>query len=93
MTQGDEMNIAFQLETLTHSDGSPEIVKIECEPTTAEAGEEIEIEELSVGSWEFRFVAPADFDETYPLFKRFGRYRLSAQAVCDACSEAWNQHA
>jgi hypothetical protein len=45
---------------------------------------------LSVGSWEFRFVVPADFDETHPLFKSFGRYRLSAQAVCDACSEAWH---
>lgn len=90
MEQGDEANIAFQVEALTNSDGTPEIVKVECEPTTAEPSEVFDVEEIGVGAWEFQFVVPADFDETYPLFKRFGRYGFRAQAVCDACSEAWH---
>jgi hypothetical protein len=36
MEQGDDVTIAFQIEAFTNSDGSLEIVKIECELTTAE---------------------------------------------------------
>jgi hypothetical protein len=90
VAQGDEVNIAFQVEALTNSDGSPEIVKVECEPTTAQPSEGFDVEELGVGAWEFQFVLPADFDETYPLFNRFGRYGFNPQAVGDACVDAWH---
>jgi hypothetical protein len=69
MEQGDDVTIAFQIEAFTNSDGSLEIVKIECELTTAEPSQDLEAEELGVGSWEFRLVVPADFDETYPPFQ------------------------
>ena len=83
------MNVAFQVETLTNSEGAREIVKVECAPTTGEASIELDAQEIAVGSWEFQFVVPGDFDDAHPLFKKFGRYGLTAQTVCDACSEAW----
>ena len=35
--RGNAMNIAFQIEALTNSDGNCEVVAIECDPTTEAA--------------------------------------------------------
>jgi hypothetical protein len=57
------MNDTFQIEfspTLT------EFNKVEREPTTDEAGEVLDVQDIGAGGWEFQFVMPADFDDTQP---------------------------
>jgi hypothetical protein len=87
------MNVTFQIETLTNSDGTPEVVKVECEPTTDEAGETLDVQDIGAGAWEFQFVVSADFDETHPIFRQFKRYELDEQDVWQACAEAWQAQA
>jgi hypothetical protein len=89
MPRGDATSIAFQVDALTNSDGTREIVKVECEPTTSEESDELTVQELDFGAWEFQFVVPADFDSAEPVFRKFQRYGLSAETVGDACIEAW----
>jgi hypothetical protein len=83
------MNVTFQIETLTNSDGTQEIVKVECEPTTDEVGGAVNVHDIGVGAWEFQFVVPADFDDTDPIFRQFERYGVDGQDVCEACTQAW----
>ena len=82
------LNVAFQIEVLTNSDGVRQIVNVECDSTTDAASDNLHAEELGVGCWELFFVLPADFDGTEAVFKQFTRYRLTAEAVLDACVEA-----
>ena len=67
------MNIAFQIEALTNSDGNREVVAIECDPTTEPANDALDASEIDEGAWEFRFVVVDDFDGSEPVFKRFER--------------------
>lgn len=89
MQSGDGTNIAFQVDALTNSDGTREIVEVECEPTSGQVSEELSVQELDFGAWEFQFVVPADFDAAEPVFRKFQQYGLSAETVGDACIEAW----
>jgi transposase-like protein len=79
------MNVAFQIEVLSNSDGKREIISVECDPTVDEAGDTLAAQELGEGCWEFRIVVPDDFDETQAVFRKFSRYGLSPQTVLDAC--------
>jgi hypothetical protein len=45
------MNVAFQVEALTNSEGAREIVKVECAPTAGEASDGLDAQEIAVGSW------------------------------------------
>ena len=82
------MNIAFQIEALTNSDGNREVVAIECDPTTEPANDALDASEIDEGAWEFRFVVADDFDGSEPVFKRFERYRLDPESVHEACRKA-----
>jgi len=82
------MNIAFQLEVLTNSDGDREIVNIDCDPTAERANGALDAVQIDEGAWEFRFVLKDDFKDEEPIFKRFERYGLDPQAVHDACRQA-----
>ena len=82
------MNVAFQIEILTNSNGAREIVSVECDPTTETASDHLGVEELGVGSWQFLFVVPEDFDGAEAVFTQFERFGLSAQTVLDACADA-----
>jgi hypothetical protein len=82
------MNIAFQIEALTNSDGSREIVHIDCDPTAEAAEATLDATEIDTGAWEFRFVVSDDFDHAEPVFKRFARYGLDPENVHDACRDA-----
>ena len=82
------MNVAFQIEVLTNSDGVRQIVSVECDSTTDTPSDNVHAEELGVGCWELSFVIPAEFDGTEAVFKKFTRYGLTAEAVLDACVEA-----
>ena len=82
------MNVAFQIEVLTNSDGARQIVGVECDSTTDEPSENLHAEELGVGCWELSFVVSADFDGTEAVFSKFRRYGLTAEVVREACAEA-----
>ena len=82
------MNIAFQVEVQTNSDGRREIVRVECDLTTDPPSDAIEVAELGGGAWEFSFVLCEDFDGTEPVFRRFSRYGLVDEDVMTACSKA-----
>ena len=82
------MNVAFQIEILTNSNGAREIVSVECDPTTETASDDLGVEELGAGSWQFLFVVPEDFDGTEAVFTQFERFGLSVQTVLDACTDA-----
>jgi hypothetical protein len=82
------MNLVFQIEALTNSEGESEFVSVECEPTTDEPSDDVDAQELGAGAWEFTFVLPAGFDGTEAIFRKFGRYRLTADAVYEACADA-----
>jgi hypothetical protein len=82
------MNIAFQIEAITNSDGDREVVHIECDPTTELVSETLEASEIDEGAWEFSFVLDEDFDGTEPVFARFGRYGLDPASVHAACRDA-----
>lgn len=82
------MNIAFQIEAITNSDGDREVVHIECDPTTERATETLEASEIDEGAWEFRFVLDEDCDGTEPVFAHFARRRLEPAAVHEACRDA-----
>jgi hypothetical protein len=82
------MNIAFQIEAITNSDGDCEVVHIECDPTSEPAAGTLGASEIDEGAWEFRFVLDEDFDGTEPVFARFGRYRLDPASVHAACRDA-----
>ena len=62
------MNVAFQVEACTDADGGREIVSIECDPTSEEASDELEAEQLGGGNWQFQFVVSAPFDGSEPVF-------------------------
>jgi hypothetical protein len=81
------MNLAFQIEVLTNSDGSREVVHIECDPTSEAADDALDATEIDAGAWEFRFIVADDFDGTEPVFRRFARYRLDPVAIHEACRE------
>lgn len=68
--------------------GEREITAIECEPTTDDTSPLLDVSELSVGSWEIRFVVPSDFDGSEAIFKRFERHKLDPDAVFNACDAA-----
>ena len=82
------MNIAFQIEALTNSDGSREIVNIDCDPTAEAAEGTLDATEIDSGAWEFRFVVSDDFDDAESVFKRFVRYGLDPDNVRDTCRNA-----
>ena len=82
------MNIAFQIEALSHSDGDREVVSVECDPTADAAVGTLHATEIDEGAWEFRFVVSEDFDGSELVFKRFGRYRLDPETVHQACRDA-----
>ena len=82
------MNMAFQIEVLTNSEGVREMVRIECDPTADVPGDGLEAEELGAGAWEFLFVLPEDFDGTESVFRHFRRYGLDADDVVTACKDA-----
>ena len=82
------MNIAFQIEVLTNSDGSREIVNIDCDPTAEAAEGTLDATEIDAGAWELRFVVSEDFNDAEPVFKRFARYGLDPENVRDACRNA-----
>ena len=81
-------NVVFQMEVMTNSDGEPEICHIECDPTNDDASNDLEAWELGADAWEFTFTLPARFDGGEPLFRKFKRYGLAAEAVVQACREA-----
>jgi hypothetical protein len=64
------MNIAFEIEACTNADGDPEIVSIECDPTSEDASDELEAEELSPGTWQLQFVVPATLEGNESLFRK-----------------------
>ena len=82
------MNIAFQIEALTNSDGGREVLNIECDPTAEPANDALDASEIDEGAWEFRFVVSEDFDGSERVFNRFVRYRLDPEQVRDACRVA-----
>ena len=82
------MNIAFQIEALTNSDGGREVLNIECDPTAEPANDALDASEIDEGAWEFRFVVSEDFDGSEGVFNRFVRYRLDPEQVRDACRVA-----
>ena len=82
------MDVAFQIEVLTNSGGVREMVRVECAPTADAPSEELEVEELGAGAWEFLFVLPEDFNGTEPVFLRLGRYGMNAEDVVAACRDA-----
>ncbi|HXF54293.1 MAG TPA: hypothetical protein VNK52_09240 [Hyphomicrobiaceae bacterium] len=84
----DEMNLAFQIDTLTNSDGEMEIVRVECEPTEIDASHELAAEETGTGVWEFEFVVDVNFDGGERVFRAFRRYGLDPGAVYEACAQA-----
>jgi hypothetical protein len=82
------MNVAFQVEACTHADGGRELVSIECDPTSDDASEELEAEELGAGIWQFQFVVPASLDGSEPVFRKAARYGLDRETLREACLEA-----
>ena len=82
------MNVAFQVEACTNADGSREIVSIECDPTSEDASEALEAEELGAGTWQFEFVVPGSFDGSESVFRKLSRYGLDGDALQEACAEA-----
>ena len=82
------MNVAFQVEACTNAAGGREIVSIECDPTSDDASDELEAEELSPGTWQFEFVVPASLEGFESVFRKFGRYSLEREALREACAEA-----
>jgi hypothetical protein len=82
------MNLVFQIEALTNSEGEREFVGVECDPTTDEPTDDVDAQELGAGAWEFTLVLPAGFDGTDAVFRKFARYRLTADAVFEACADA-----
>jgi hypothetical protein len=82
------MNIAFQIEALTNSDGDREVLNIECDPTAEPANDALDASEIDEGAWEFRFVVSEDFDGSERVFNRFVRYRLDPEQVRYACRVA-----
>ena len=82
------MNVAFQVEACTNADGGREIISIECDPTSEDAGDELEAEELGAGTWQFQFVVPASLDDGEPVFRKLSRYGLDRDSVREACVEA-----
>ena len=82
------MNIAFQIEALTNSDGDREVLNIECDPTAEPAKDALDASEIDEGAWEFRFVVSENFDGSERVFDRFVRYRLDPEQVRDACRVA-----
>jgi hypothetical protein len=81
-------NVAFEIEAVANADGDWEIVNVECEPTTEVTNKVPAASEIDAGSWEFRFVLPADFGSDEFMFDRFARYGLTPQTVHHACCEA-----
>ena len=84
----DRMNVTFQIEACTNADGGREIVSIECDPTSEEASDDVEAEELGGGNWQLQFVVPASFDGSEPVFRNVSRYGLDRQGLQEACAEA-----
>jgi hypothetical protein len=82
------MNIAFQVEACTNADGAREIVSIECDPTSEDASDELEAEELSPGTWQFQFVVSAILERSESLFRKLARYGLGRDALREACEQA-----
>jgi hypothetical protein len=82
------MNVAFQIEVLTDTAGVRQIVRAECDPTVDARSEELDVQELGAGAWEFLFVLPEEFDGTETLFSKFRPYGLTRDAIVQACSEA-----
>jgi hypothetical protein len=82
------MNVAFQVEACTDADGGREIVSIECDPTSEEASDDLEAEELGGGNWQFQFVVAASLDASEPVFRKIGRYGLDRDALQEACADA-----
>jgi hypothetical protein len=82
------MNVAFQVEACTHADGGREIVSIECDPTTDDASEDLESEELGAGTWQFQFVVPASLEGIEPVLRKAARYGLDRETLREACAEA-----
>jgi transposase-like protein len=86
--QGDDVNLAFELEVQTNADGNREIVGVECEPTKEEARPDIGAEVIAPGSWIFDLVLPNDFSEDEAAFRRFRRHRVEPEAAYEACRDA-----
>jgi len=82
------MNIAFQVEACTDADGGREIVSIECDPTSEDASDEVEAEELSPGTWQFQFVVPSSLEARETIFRKIARYGLGRHALREASTEA-----
>jgi hypothetical protein len=82
------MNIAFQIEACTNADGGREVVSIECDPTSEDASNELEAEELGAGIWQFQFVVAASLEESEPVFRKAARYGLDRDALREACADA-----
>jgi hypothetical protein len=82
------MNVAFQVEIFTNSDGVREIVRVECDPTTDPPSDELNAQEVGAGAWEVQFVLPESFGDRENVFRQFRRYGLAAQTVRDACADA-----
>jgi hypothetical protein len=78
-------NVAFEIQAVAHADGDWEIVSVECEPTAEVANKAPRASEIDPGSWEFRFILPADFDGGEPVFDRLARYGLNPETVYLAC--------
>jgi hypothetical protein len=82
------MNVAFQVEACTNADGCRELVSIECDPTSDDASEELQAEELGAGTWQFQFVLPASLEGSEPVFRKAARYGLDRETLREACTEA-----
>ena len=82
-------NLVFQIEVLTNSEGEREICHIECDPTNDDGSmDEFEAIDLGAECWEFIFTAPASFNGSERVFRKFRRYGLDPHMIVEACRNA-----
>jgi hypothetical protein len=74
---------------LTNSEGEREICHIECDPINDDGStDEFEAIDLGAECWEFIFTAPAGFQGTERVFRKFRRYGLDPDMIVEACRNA-----
>jgi hypothetical protein len=82
------INLAFQIDVVTNSDGLREIVNVDYDSSTDTGDSTLDASQIDEGAWEFRFVVSGDFDESEPVFRQFLRYGIDPATAHDACREA-----
>ena len=82
------INLAFQVDVVTNSDGKREIVNVDCDASADTGDSKLDVSPIDEGAWEFRFVVSDDFDESEPVFRQLLRFGIDPASAHDACREA-----